>query len=92
LPLRERNALRMYFCGRCTIDQIGRAYRVHRATAARWVQLGLQELRQGIRDALVKRDVRLTDSEFFSVAREVQSQLDMRLSECFAVGPRPVVE
>lgn len=92
LPVRERNALRMYFCGRCTIDQIGRAYRVHRATAARWVQLGLEKLRQGIRDALVRHDVRLTESEFFSVAREVQSQLDMRLSEFFPSGPQPASE
>jgi RNA polymerase sigma-70 factor, ECF subfamily len=92
LPLRERNALRMYYCGRCTIDQIGRAYQVHRATAARWVQLGLEELRQGMRRALARHDVRLTESEFFSVAREVQSQLDMRLSDCFAVDSRPSVE
>jgi RNA polymerase sigma-70 factor, ECF subfamily len=92
LPVRERNALRMYYCGRCTIDQIGRAYQVHRATAARWVQLGLEQLRQGMRSALARHDVRLTESEFFSVAREVQSQLDMRLSDCFKVDSRPAVE
>jgi RNA polymerase sigma-70 factor (ECF subfamily) len=92
LPVRERNALRMYYCGRCTIDQIGRAYQVHRATAARWVQLGLEQLREGMRGALARHDVRLTESEFFSVAREVQSQLDMRLSDCFSVDSRSAGE
>jgi RNA polymerase sigma-70 factor (ECF subfamily) len=83
LPMRARNVLRMHVCGHCNIDEIGRAYDVHRATAARWLERARTAIAEGIRVALAERDVRLTDSEFISVARGLASVLELRLSGSF---------
>jgi RNA polymerase sigma-70 factor, ECF subfamily len=37
LSARDRNVLRLHLSGQCNLEQIGRAYGVHRATAARWL-------------------------------------------------------
>jgi len=37
LPIRERNLLRLHHLDGLSVDQIGRLYRIHRATAARHV-------------------------------------------------------
>lgn len=83
LPLRERNALHMHVCGQCSIDEIGRAYGVHRATAARWLERARAAIVAGVRSSLRERDVKLTDSEFVSVARGLTSVLELRLSGSF---------
>ena len=85
LPARERNVLRMHLVGRCSIDQIGRAYSVHRATAARWLSATKKKLFESVRDRLRRYEPRLTDEEFHSVARLVQSQLDLTFAT--SVGP-----
>lgn len=79
LPSRERNVLRMHLVGRCNIDQIGTIYSVHRATIARWLWVTRQNLFESVRDQLRAREPDLTDEEFDSVARLVQSQLDVSL-------------
>lgn len=80
LSPRDRNLLRMHVVGRCSIDQIGRAYGVHRATAARW----LDQLREGVfaavRQELALGESALTDSEFRSIARIMQNELELSLS------------
>jgi RNA polymerase sigma-70 factor, ECF subfamily len=73
---RERNVLHMHLKAGCNIDQIGKAYNVHRATAARW----LEQARSVIYDT-VRRELRLhsgevTDSEFRSLARVLRTDLD----------------
>jgi len=83
LPVRERNVLRMHVCGHCNIDEIGRAYDVHRATAARWLERARTAIADGVRAALAERDVKLTDSEFISVARGLASVLELKLSGSF---------
>jgi RNA polymerase sigma-70 factor, ECF subfamily len=45
LSARDRNILRLHLSGQCSIGQIGRAYGVHRATAARW----LAEIRTSVK-------------------------------------------
>jgi len=87
LPVRERNALRMHVCGNCNIDEIGRAYRVHRATAARWLERAKLSIAEGVRAGLGARDVKLTESEFISVARGLASVLELRLSGSFVQPP-----
>ena len=77
LPARDRNVLRMHLVGRCSIDQIGRAYSVHRATAARWLSGTKNKLFESVRGRLRDAQPKLTDEEFMSVARLVQSQLDL---------------
>ena len=44
LTSRERNLLRYHFLSGLSIDQIGVLYRVHRATAARWLILARERL------------------------------------------------
>lgn len=83
LPLRERHALHMHVCGQCSIDDIGRTYGVHRATAARWLERARAAIVLGVRESLDERDVKLTDSEFVSVARGLTSVLELRLSGSF---------
>lgn len=45
LAPRQRSVLRMHLVEGLTIDQIGRAHDVHRATAARWLEHVRDELR-----------------------------------------------
>ena len=73
---RDRTLLRYQMIDGLTIDEIGSIYRVHRATAARWLV--------GIRDKLVE-DTRgrlaaklgVDTREAASIVRLVQSQLDV---------------
>lgn len=83
LPARERNALRMHVGGGCSIDQIGVAYGVHRATAARWLERARASMTLGVRRALSLRKVELTPSEFQSLGHALASELELRLSGSF---------
>lgn len=80
LTPRDRNVLRMHVCGHCSIDEIGRAYNVHRATAARWLERGRTSIYDTLRSGLFRRDVKLTDSEFKSLALGMGRELELRLS------------
>ncbi len=73
---RERNVLHMYLKGGCNIDQIGRAYNVHRATAARWLEQARSAIYQSVRRELGVRRGEVTDSEFQSLARVLRSSLE----------------
>ncbi|HEY5957693.1 MAG TPA: sigma-70 family RNA polymerase sigma factor [Polyangiaceae bacterium] len=80
LSPKERNLLRMHVAGRCTIDQIGRVYNVHRATAARWLERAKLEVIRSVRAELAISGPMLTDSEFQSIVRVVGSELDVGVS------------
>jgi RNA polymerase sigma-70 factor (ECF subfamily) len=80
LSPRDRNVLRMHVCGHCSIDEIGRAYNVHRATAARWLERSRTSIYDTLRSGLFRRDVKLTDSEFKSLALGMGRELELRLS------------
>jgi RNA polymerase sigma-70 factor, ECF subfamily len=80
LTHKDRNLLRMHVVGRCSIDQIGRAYNVHRATAARWLEQAREHILQDIRAKLEIAGPHLTDSEFQSVARVVGGELGLEVS------------
>lgn len=79
LPPRERNLLRLQLVGRCSIDQLGRMYLVHRATAARWLEGARNRVFESVRDQM-KMEHHLTDREFDSIARGVRSQLDLSIT------------
>ena len=79
LPPRERNLLRLQLVGRCSIDQLGRMYLVHRATAARWLESARNRVFESVRDQM-KMEHHLTDREFDSIARGVRSQLDLSIT------------
>lgn len=79
LSKQERNVLRMHVVGQCSIDEIGRAYEVHRATAARWIDRSRAKIYEGVRQALCVEH-KLTASEFDSLATLVGAELSLRLS------------
>jgi RNA polymerase sigma-70 factor, ECF subfamily len=78
LPVRQRNLLRHYFLDGMSIDEIGALYRVHRATAARWVNDLREEFQSAVRAALESR-VALQGSELGSLLDLVRSQLELSL-------------
>lgn len=80
LEPRLRACLRMHVVDDLTIDQIGAAYGVHRATAARWVQRAREVLTERTQRLLRER-LRLTPTELERVGSLVQSQLDVSLSQ-----------
>ena len=78
LDARDRNILRQHFLDGMTIDDLGAAYQVHRATAARWIQAAREELLKGTRQAFQKLAA-LRPDECDSVLRLVESRLDVTL-------------
>lgn len=83
LSPRERTVLKQSYLDGLSIDQISGLYRVHRATAARWIARARELLFDETRDLLIDR-LQLTPSEFGSVARLVASQLDVSLTRLLA--------
>lgn len=55
LDPRQRNLLRLHLRYRLGIDEIGRLHRVHRATAARWLERVRDRLRRDTRRLLARR-------------------------------------
>lgn len=78
LSKQERNVLRMHVVGHCSIDEIGRAYQVHRATAARWIERTRARIYAEVREALCIEH-QLTDSEFRSLAGLLGTELELSL-------------
>ena len=75
---RERNVLRMHFVDGLSIDDIGALYRVHRATAARWIAGARRKMLADTR-ARLSEQLTLTPSQFDSLMRLVRSELDVSL-------------
>jgi RNA polymerase sigma-70 factor (ECF subfamily) len=76
----DRNLLRLHM-QRCSIDQIGRMYGVHRATAARWLDRAKRRVLDGARHRLATSSAFVPDGEFSSIAWDVQSELELHLSQ-----------
>jgi RNA polymerase sigma-70 factor (ECF subfamily) len=79
LTVRERTLLRAYFVDDMTIDDLGELFRVHRATAARWLQAAHVRLLDETRRRVMER-VPLTASEFDSLAALLKSELSLTFS------------
>ena len=71
----DRTLLRQQIVDQLSIDEIGAAFGVHRATAARWLQRARGALVTATRGRLGAR-LKLSADEVDSVIRLVQSQLD----------------
>jgi len=78
LSEQERNVLRMHVVGRCNIDEIGVAYGVHRATAARWIERARGKIYEEVRRELCV-DHKLTVSEFRSLATLLGAEVELSL-------------
>jgi RNA polymerase sigma-70 factor (ECF subfamily) len=79
LEPRDRNVLRYSVIEGLSIDRIADLYQVHRATAARWLEAAREHILKETRRDLMAR-LAIDRSEFESIARLVQSQLDVSLS------------
>lgn len=84
LPARERTLLRQTIVHRLTVRQIGRMYRIHHATAARWVSQARQLLVDATRDALMGR-LEVSQRELESIMGLIASRLDLSIAR--ALGP-----
>lgn len=75
LSAEDRTLLRQQIVDQLSIDEIGAAFGVHRATAARWLQRARGALVAHTRGRLAAR-LKVSVDEIDSVIRLVQSQLD----------------
>ena len=72
LDRNERSALRLSYLDNLSIDEIGRLFNVHRATAARWIARAQVRVRDKTR-AVLQRRLQLTDSEAESLVGDLLS-------------------
>jgi RNA polymerase sigma-70 factor (ECF subfamily) len=79
LSPKERNLLRYQAVEGLSIDEIGALYRVHRATAARWLAAVRQRISEQSREALVRK-LGIDEAQLRSIQLLVASQLDVSLS------------
>jgi len=86
LPARDRTLLRYQLIDGLTIDEIGAIFRVHRATAARWLAKIRDDLVARTR-AVLAASIGVDTDEAASIVRLVQSQLDVSVIR--HLGPLP---
>jgi RNA polymerase sigma-70 factor, ECF subfamily len=87
LSVRQRNVLRLHYVDSLNIDEIGGIYRVHRATAARWLATIRTQLFDTVAEE-VKRELDFSESDFQSVLNRIQSQLDISLFSILGTSRR----
>jgi RNA polymerase sigma-70 factor (ECF subfamily) len=78
LPERQRALLRLHYVDGLTLAQIGALYRVHESTASRWLSAAASAVADHARARLRER-LAVSPSSLDSVARMVQSQLDLSI-------------
>jgi RNA polymerase sigma-70 factor (ECF subfamily) len=79
LDPRERNLLRQHFVDGLGIDELGRLYGVHRATAARWLEKARETLEKRTRARLAK-ELAVSAETLDSIVRMLHSDLHISLS------------
>ncbi len=80
LSTRERTVLRLSVAEGLSIDQLGAAFQVHRATAARWLAAVREQLFKATRRGLMTR-LRIDGREFESLMRVIQSRFEISVCE-----------
>lgn len=78
MPARDRNILRFSYLDGLSIDEIAAFYRVHRATAARWIGRARDALVEETRRLVISR-VSIGDGELESLMRDLASQLEVSI-------------
>lgn len=79
---RERMLVKLHFLDHVTVQQIARLYRVHRATAARWLECARDTLLKTTRAHMVSR-LDVQPAELDSILRLVLSRLEISLGPMF---------
>lgn len=75
---RSRALLRYAIVDGWTVDQVGKVYGVHRATAARWIAAARDAFGDAVQEALADR-LEIDPDEVASIIRLVQSRVDVSL-------------
>ncbi len=83
LSKRDRNLLRFHYLSRMNLDAIARTYKVHRATAVRWLAAIRTELDNAVRVRLWQ-ELGVSPSEFRSLWHAVGSDVEVSLSRLLA--------
>jgi RNA polymerase sigma-70 factor, ECF subfamily len=78
LSKRERNLMRQRYLDDLNIDALGRLYRVHPATAFRWLKQIEEKIATSTREALMTKLV-ISEGQVHSIERMVASQLQLSL-------------
>ena len=78
LELRQKTILRMHFVDHLNIDAIGKIYRVHRATVARWLVSVRQQVLADVRQEL-SLELSGTSSELRRMVAAVRDELSLSL-------------
>ena len=78
LDARDRNVLRLHLLEGVSTESIGRIYRVHRATVARWIAGVHETLLRETRRRL-SRELRIDKNDFESFMRLLASQLEVSI-------------
>jgi RNA polymerase sigma-70 factor (ECF subfamily) len=78
LSSHERNLLRQHIVAGLTVEQLGKLYGVHTATAARRVQRAREALVEGTRTHLIA-SLKLEPNELDSLMRLIRSRLDLSM-------------
>lgn len=79
LSSRDRTVLKLHVLDRSSIDAIGAIYKVHRGTAARWLEAIRDQLGDRTR-AILADELALAPAELESIVRAIQSQVSVTLS------------
>lgn len=85
LPPRERLLLKYHHVDRLGVERLGALYQVHHATAARWLHAARERLAGEVQRLLGQR-LGMSPSELRSVARLVESQLDLSVRRLLAAA------
>lgn len=88
LESRERNLLRLHFLHGHGIDEIGRVYGVHRATAHRWIRRAQEELADRTRARLLER-IPISAAGVGGILEAIRSRLSVNLSGLLAESQVP---
>ncbi len=78
LSSRDRNFLRLHLFGGMTVEQVGKVYGVHRATATRWLAKLRAQLLKDTQASLRKR-LQVSQDEFDGLMELIQSRLDVSM-------------
>jgi RNA polymerase sigma-70 factor (ECF subfamily) len=88
LTSKQRNLLRYHIVEGMNIDEIGAVYRVHRATAFRWVQKARAALTALAGEAL-RRRLGVSEDELKSLVRVLQSHIEVSVERVLREGSGP---
>jgi RNA polymerase sigma-70 factor (ECF subfamily) len=82
LPERDRTFLRYAFVDGLGLDELASVHKISRATAHRWLVKAREALAAAV-EAELRAELRVTPSEFHSIRRLVQSDVELSLRRVF---------